>query len=277
MATTNFKAKGVIITGASSGIGRALALRLADQQAWLALAARDAERLEQLAAECQARGAQAIAVPTDVADEAACQRLVDCTCAEFGRMDMLVNNAGFSVTARLDEHPNLRSFEQVMQVNFMGQVYCAYHALPHLKETQGRIVGISSLGGLGGMPYNTSYTASKHALHGFYDSLRVELAASGVSVTVICPGWVATEFHERVLLPDGSRRWGAKGRQFYSERTMTADTCARITLEAAAKRKRQVIMPPGKMGLWLKLLAPGLLEWFTMRMLLRASKRGKGK
>jgi NAD(P)-dependent dehydrogenase (short-subunit alcohol dehydrogenase family) len=142
MDTKSFQGNGVIITGASSGIGRALALRLSDQQAWIALAARDAERLEQLAADCRERGAQAIAIPTDVADEAACQHLVDRTCAEFGRIDMLVNNAGFSVTARLDEHTSLHPFEQVMQVNFMGQVYCTYHALPHLKETQGRIVGI---------------------------------------------------------------------------------------------------------------------------------------
>ncbi len=263
MTTPLFKDKVVIITGASSGIGQALALRLADEGARLVLAARNAERLEAVTATCRLRGAQAIALPTDVADEASCQALIQQGCETYSRLDMLVNNAGMAVVSKLEDLPDLRLFQQVMDVNFRGAVACTYYALPHLKQSQGRIVNVASLGGLVAIPYNSSYCASKFAMVGFSDALRMELAPAGVSVTVVCPYWVVTEFHEHYLDKDGQPK-GPAGRALYTEKMMTADQCAAIILKAARRRQRQVIMRPGLPALWLKLISPALLDRFLL-------------
>ncbi len=272
MSDKTFQDKAIIVTGASSGIGRALARRLADQGAWIALAARDAQRLDALAGECRQRGGKAVAVPTDVTDEARCKTLIERAVAEFGRLDMLINNAGIGATGLLEELPDLTVFRQVMDVNFYGTVYCTYYAVKHLKQTQGRIVNISSLGGKSPLPYNTNYIASKYAVHGFSDSLRMELAKAGVSITVICPSWVVTEFHERLMDTDGKPR-GPKGRAIYSDKTMTADQCAAITLKAAARRKREVLMGPGWLAVWMRLIAPGLVDKITVEMFLKPVAR----
>ncbi len=261
-----------VVTGASAGIGRAVALRLADQGARIALAARDATRLEALAAECRVRGGEALPVPTDVSDETQCQRLIDRTVKTFGRLDLLVNNAGIGVGALLADLPDLRLFKQVMDVNFYGQVYCVYYALPHLRESQGRIAAISSLGGRFALPFNTSYVASKFGLHGFYDSLRMELAGTGVSVTIICPYWVVTEFHERQMNAAGQAR-GPAGRALHTQRMMTADRCAEIALNAAAARRRQVLMGPGVLAAWARMVAPGLVDWMTVKFFLEPAAR----
>ena len=267
-----FKEKIVIVTGASSGIGKALALRLADEGAWLALAARNAQRLDSLAWECQQRGSKAIAIPTDVADESQCRALIQRTQETYGRIDTLVNNAGIDVVSKLEDLPDLRLFKQVVDVNFYGTVHCTYYALPYLKETRGRIVNISSLGGMLAIPLNTSYSASKFAMIGFSDSLRMEVEQAGVSVTVICPSWVVTEFHERYLDKNGQPK-GPSGRAIYTEKTMTADQCAQIVLKAARRRKRQIVMRPGSLALWLKLIAPGLADRLIISALRTTAKR----
>lgn len=268
----------VIVTGASSGIGRAIALQLAGQGAKVAIAARRAERLEQVAAECRQRGGEALAVPTDVGEETQCKTLVEKTVAAFGRLDMLINNAGLAVVALLREYPDLHLFRHVMEVNFYGAVHCTYHALPHLMQSRGRILAVSSLGGKGGLPFNTSYTASKYALHGFYDSLRMELRRHGVSVTVVCPYWVITEFHEAYLNKDGLPR-GKQGRALYTKKMMTAERCAEITLRAAYKRQRESLMGPGRLLEWLKLIAPDLLDRLAVKTILepiaRRTRAGK--
>lgn len=272
MQTNAFRDQVVIITGASAGIGRALALQLAGQGARVVLAARRADRLEQLASDCRALGGQALAVPTDVADEAQCQALVARTIDSFGRLDMLVNNAGLAASALFDEFPDLTLFRLTMDVNFYGAVYCTYYALPHLKQSRGRIVAVSSLGGKSAIPYNTPYCASKYALHGFYDSLRMELHQSGVSATVVCPWWVATEFHTAQLNKDGVPRGETRGRDMYTKRTMSAERCAQIVLAAAARRRREVVMGPGAL-LLLKAIAPGLLDWLAMKVFFEPAAR----
>lgn len=276
MVGDTFREKTVIITGASSGIGKALALRLAKEGARLALAARNAERLHTLAEECRALGGRAEDIPTDVAQESACRALVRRTADAFGRIDVLINNAGMSVVARLEEMPDLRLFHYVMDVNFFGALSCCYYALPHLIAAKGRIVNVSSLGGLLAAPYNSSYCASKFALQGFSDSLRMELAPKGVSVTVISPYWVVTEFHEHYLDKDGKPK-GLSGRAIYTKRMMTADRCAEIILRAARRRKREVIMGPGRAGIWLRWIAPALQDKITIEKILRpAVKRVNG-
>jgi short-subunit dehydrogenase len=272
MASTRFSQHAVIITGASSGIGEALALRLAEEGAWLGLAARRADRLEAVADACRACGARALAIPTDVADEQACRALVERTQREYGRLDMLINNAGLSVVSRLADLHDLDLFRRVMNVNFYGALYCTFHALPHLIETKGRLVNISSLGGRLAIPYNSSYVASKFALGGLSDSLRLELAGSGVSVTLICPYWVVSEFHESYLDRDGQPK-GPRGRALYTKRMMTADGCAKITLEAARRRRREVLMGPGKPAVWLQALAPGLADRLIQGAFMRSVRR----
>ena len=127
-----FRDQVVIVTGASAGIGRALALQLARQGAKVAIAARRLERLEQIAGECRLLAGEALVVPTDVSDEAQCKALVEKTMAEFGRLDMLINNAGLAVLSLFAEFPDLSVFRHAMDVNFYGSVYCTYYALPFI-------------------------------------------------------------------------------------------------------------------------------------------------
>jgi len=273
MAKETFREKAVIVTGASSGIGKAAALQLADEGAWLTLAARDLKRLDELAVKCQQRGGEALAIPTDVSDENQCRKLIIRTKERYGHIAMIINNAGVDVVSKLEDLPDLHLFKQVMDVNFYGTVYCTYYALPYLKECGGRIVNISSLGGVLAIPFNTSYIASKFAVNGFSDSLRMELTTTRVSVTVVCPYWVVTEFHERYMDKNGQPK-GSAGRAIYTDKMMTADRCAEIILKAARQRKREVFMGPGKMGILLKLIAPNLMDKITTKAILRpAAKR----
>lgn len=253
----------VVITGASSGIGRAVALELAAQDAWLVLAARREGKLQEVATQCEKRGGVTTIVPTDVSDQAQCQRLIQQAVTAYGRLDTLINNAGITMWARFEEIEDLSLLERIMQVNYFGSVYCTHYALPHLKERQGRLVGVSSLTGKTGVPTRTGYAASKHAMAGFFDSLRIELGGSGVSVTMIYPGFVRSEVRERALGPDGQ----PLGKSPVQEsKVMTAEECARIIVDAAARRKREVVMTTtGKLGQWLKLIAPGLVDSIARR------------
>ena len=253
----------VLLSGASSGIGRELALQLAAQGAWLALAARRPEPLEAVAAACRARGARALAVPTDVGDPDACAALVERTVEAYGRLDTLIANAGISMAARLQELACFEPIERVLRVNFLGAAACTYHALPHLQRTRGRIVAVASLTGKTGVPTRTAYAASKHAMAGFFDSLRIELAGSGVSVTVVYPGFVVSAIRERALGPDG-RPLGRTDIDL--QHAMPAEVCARKILRAAATRRRELVMTArGKLGLWLKLIAPALVDRIARR------------
>lgn len=261
-----FKDNVAVITGASSGIGRQLALQLAAQGAWLTLGARTADRLEAVADECRQLGGQALAVPTDVADEQQCRRLIARAVETYGRLDTLVNNAGYGQFARLDELPDLAGVERQMEVNFRGAARCTYHALGPLKATRGRIVVVSSLAGRFGLPGNAGYCASKHALAGFFDSLRLELRGSGVSVTVAYPGFVDSGFHQRMV--DGAgEAMHVDIRERARGHVMSAEQCARHIVRAAARRRRELVMTgSGKLAVWLRLLAPGLLDVLLHRM-----------
>mgnify|MGYP001058509729 CR=1 FL=1 len=267
-----FRDQVVIVTGASSGIGRALALQLAQQGAKVVLAARRADLLEQAAVECRQAGGAALVAPTDISDEAQCRALVEKTITAFGQLDMLINNAGLAVIARLEDYSDLDLFQHTMAVNFFGAVYCTYYALPHLIRSRGRIVAVSSLGGKAPLPYNSPYIASKFAMHGFFDSLRIELMKYGTSVTIVCPYWVVTGFHEAQLDKDGVPR-GPGGRAIYSKNMMTAERCAGIILRAADRRQREVLMGPGRLIAWFKLLAPGLLDRMLVAFLKATVRR----
>jgi short-subunit dehydrogenase len=201
MAFTN---KTFVITGASAGIGQALAIQLAQQGANLVLAARNQAALETTAEACMKAGGKAIAVPTDVSNSEACHNLIESAVKTFGAIAGLINNAGISMWARFDQVTDLSIFEQIMQVNYLGAVYCTHYALPYLKESQGLLVAISSLCGKTGIPTRSGYVASKHAMQGFFDTLRIELRGTGVDVLVVSPGFVATDIRQHVLGADGN-------------------------------------------------------------------------
>ena len=258
MAASVFKDKVVVITGASSGIGRELAYQLAEQGAWLSLAARNEERLSAIAGECQVRGGRAIAIVTDVGEQAQCSELIQRTVDQYDRIDMLVNNAGITMWANFEDVRDIGFYEKIMRVNYLGSVYCTYYALPFLKKTKGQIIGISSLAGRNGIPKRSGYAASKHAMVGFFDTLRIEVAEYGISVTMIYPDFVATETRKRALGADGKPIGKSPVRE---DEVMPAEKCAQLIIQAAAARKRELIMTwRGKVGLWVKLIAPGVVD-----------------
>ena len=253
----------VVLTGASSGIGLELALQLAEQGAHLVLAARNGKRLAEVAESCRQKGGKAIVCETDVADEQQCKALIENTLAEYGRLDTLINNAGISMYAMFDELHDLSSMKPIMEVNYYGSVYCTHYALPHLKKTRGRIVGISSLTGKTGVPTRCFYAASKHAMMGFFDTLRIELAETGVSVTMICPGFVTSEVRSRSLGPDGKPIGESPVQE---DKVMIASECARQIIVAGGSRHRELVMTTkGKIGMWLKLIAPGTIDKIAMK------------
>jgi short-subunit dehydrogenase len=267
MAT--YTGKTIVVTGASSGIGRALCLALAPHRPHLVLSGRDEARLEQAAEACRAAGAEALAVRADVTVPAQCQLLVVRAVERFGGIDVLVNNAGISMIALFEEVQDLSVFESVMRVNYLGAVYATWHALPHLKRSRGQIVAVASLAGLTGVPCRTGYSASKHAMIGFFDSLRIELRGSGVSVTVVAPDFVVSQFQKRAFGPDGK----PLGRSpLQEDKIMTAETCATEIVRAMEKRQRLWLGSlRGRMGRWVRLLAPGLID----RIALKAAREGK--
>lgn len=257
----------VVITGASRGIGAELARQLAAAGASLALAARDLAGLEAVAAECRNFGAAVEVIPTDVALQGDCQRLIAQTVARFGRIDTLVNNAGATMWARVDQISDLDMLARIMQVNYMGAVYCTACALPHLKATRGRIVGVASLTGLTGVPTRSGYAASKHAMRGFFDSLRIELAGSGVTVTMVYPGFVATGIRENATGPDGRP---VRIDPLDPARVMSTEECARQILVAVSRRARDLVMTRrGKLTQWLKVVAPALVDDIARRTIER--------
>jgi short-subunit dehydrogenase len=259
----NFTGQSVLITGASEGIGRALALELASRGARLALNARSAARLEETARDCAACGAEVLAIPGDVAQRRDCQHLIDATLARFGKLDTLVNNAGITMWSRFDALEDFSVFERLLAVNYLGAVYLTAAALPHLKRSRGLIVAVASIAGITGVPERTGYAASKHAMVGFFESLRIELRGSGVGVSIIAPDFVVSQIHRRALGPDG-KPLGQTPMQ--EQRIMTADECARLMLRAMRRRQRLAILSArGRLGRWVRLIAPGLVDRIAQR------------
>ena len=248
----------IILTGASEGIGRALALALAARKARIVLAARDASRLESLARECRAAGAEAHAVPTDVANAQDCEWLIAESVRALGGIDVLINNAGITMWSRFDALEDLEVFGRLLEVNYLAPVRLTSLALPQLRQSKGLMVAVASLAGLTGVPERTAYAGSKHALVGFCDSLRIELAGSGVDICVVAPDFVVTETHKRATGPDGEPLGASPMQQ---SKIMTAGDCAARIVKAIDHRERLVLMSArGRAGRWLKLLAPSLVD-----------------
>ena len=258
----------VVITGASDGIGAEMARQMAASEGAglaLVLAARNASQLELVAAECAALKAQVLVVPTDVSVRIQCRRLVITAVERFGRIDVLVNNAGRSAHALFEEVEDLDWYEELMRVNLWGAIWCTQAALPHLKASRGSIVAVSSLAGLVGVPGRTAYSASKFAMTGFFEALRAEVKGAGVSVTTAYPGVVATRIRYRGFNAQGQE---AGTSALKEEGAMSVEECARLIIAGMNARKREVVMTAkGKIGRFLKLLAPGVVEKMALAAL----------
>jgi NAD(P)-dependent dehydrogenase (short-subunit alcohol dehydrogenase family) len=267
--------KAVLITGGSSGIGRATALRLAGHGARVAAAARDAAALEKVVAEMKAVRAEGLAIPTDVTDPEQCRRAVEATVERFGRLDVLLCSAGVSMRADFVAS-KLEVMERVLRVNYLGVLYCTYHAAPHVRKTRGSLVAVSSLTGKRGAPSYAAYAASKFAVQGLYESLRLELKGDGVHVGVFSPGHVATPLRERVWGPDGNP-WPTPPPPPF--RVWPVELCVDRIIRLIVRRQSQALLPwfvgpmlaldhavGGRLGDWL------LARRFTRRIDVWAGK-----
>lgn len=260
----------IVITGASDGIGAELARQWARQfgaNAALVLAARNEALLQEVASQCRESGALTQVVATDVSDPVQCRQLIALAGAEWGRIDMLVNNAGISAQALFEDvqPDDLGWYEQLMRINFWGSVWTTHAALPWLKQSRGRLVAVSSLAGLIGVPGRTAYSASKFAMTGFFEALRAELKNPGVSVTTAFPGVVATRIRHHGLNAAGQPA-GSSGLR--EDDAMSVETCARLIAQGALRRDREVVMTAkGRLGRWLKLLAPARVEAMALAAL----------
>ncbi len=254
----DFKNKVVVITGASSGIGKACAEEFAKRGAHLVLAARQYVTLCEITADLENRyGIRAVAVQADVSKEHDCEVLIKQALVTFDKIDILVNNAGLSMRALFNDL-DLSVLKNLMDVNFWGTVYCTKYALPEILKTKGSIIGVSSIAGYRGLPGRTGYSASKFAMNGFMEALRTELLKTGVHVMVACPGFTASNIRVTALAKDGS----SHGETSMEEgKMMTADEVAGRIVDGIAGRKRTLIMTgQGKLTVWINKLLPALAD-----------------
>jgi dehydrogenase/reductase SDR family member 7B len=247
------KDKVVIITGASSGIGKALALEMGSRGAKVVIAARSMDKLEEIRTLLHSSGVSVLPVKADVSVEEDCRKIIDATIEKFGRIDVLINNAGISMRA-LFEQTDLEVIRRLMAVNFWGTVCCTKFALPYLLKTKGSVVGISSIAGFKGLPGRTGYSASKFAIQGFLETLRIENLKKGLHVLIACPGFTASNIRNSALAADGSQQ-GESPRD--EESMMQADVVAAKITDAIEKRKKILVMTlQGKMTVLLNKLLP---------------------
>ncbi len=254
--------KVVIITGASSGIGMACSREFAARGFSVVLAARSYGQIEDLSIQLESEGLDAFAVKTDVTKEADCRNLIDAAIARYGRIDVFVNNAGISMRATFDE-VDLQVLKKLMDVNFWGTVYCTKYALPHLLESGGSLVGISSIAGYQGLPGRTGYSASKFAMQGFLESIRTENMEKGLHVLIAAPGFTSSNIRKSALTSKGTEQ-GSSPRT--EEKMMPAEKVAVYIYDAVMNRKRTLVLTfAGKLAVLIKKLSPGLLDRLVLK------------
>lgn len=249
--------KVVVITGASSGIGEAMAQLYARMGAKVVLGARNERKLSLLSQIIRADGGVVTYVATDVTREGDCKHLIEAAVEAFGGVDVMICNAGISMRASFDG-VEMSVLHRVMDVNFWGAAYCAKYALPYLQKSKGSLVGISSVAGLHGLPGRTGYSASKFAMTGLFETIRIENLKKGVHVMIACPGFTASNVRYSALTADGTAQ-GVTPRE--ESRMMTAEEVANVVAEGVAKRKRLCLMEAeGRATHFIKKFAPSLLD-----------------
>jgi len=253
-----FRNKVVIVTGASSGIGEAVARKFAENGSKVMLAARSEEKLAKIVWEIKSEGYEAGYVRTDVTSEENCRNLVQKTVEKYGTVNILINNAGLSMRASFND-VSLEVLKTLMDVNFWGTVYCTKYALPYLVANKGSLVGISSVAGFHGLPGRTGYSASKFAIHGFLETIRIENLKNGLHVMIIAPGFTASEIRKHALTADGTEQ-GESPRE--EGKLMSPEYVAGWVLKGIKKKKRNKILTwEGRFTALFQRIVPEVVDW----------------
>lgn len=247
----------MIITGGSSGIGKALAAVFGAHGSKILITGRNQQELDKTVDELSAMGISILAFRADVRIEEDNKRMADEAINRFGTIDVLINNAGISMRA-LFEETDVDVIKEIMSTNFFGAVYATKYCLPEIIRNKGSVIGISSIAGIRGLPGRTGYSASKFALNGFLEALRLELSPKGTHVLTACPGFTSTSIRTRALTKDGSAQ-GESPRQ--ENGMMTAEECAAYIYAATVKRRRVLILTAlGKLAVFMNKWFPGLAD-----------------
>ncbi|MCS6967571.1 MAG: SDR family oxidoreductase [Cytophagales bacterium] len=256
------KGKVVIITGASSGIGKALAQVFGRNGSDLVITGRNKEALEETAEHLRQQGIRVVAVQADVTRPADNERMARAALEAFGKIDVLINNAGISMRA-LFEEVDLEVVKKVMDINFYGALYATKVCLPYIIASKGSVVGISSIAGYRGLPGRTGYSASKFALQGFLEVLRTEMIPHGVHVLTACPGFTTSNIRARSLTKDGTPQ-GESPRD--ESKMMSAEECAEHIYKAVVKRKKILILTTlGKFTVFMNKWFPTLMDKIVIK------------
>jgi len=249
-----FQNKVIVITGGSSGIGKALANIALSQGARVAVCGRDRNKLS---GQFPQAGEQLLCFQADVSKEQDCAAFVEAVVTKWGGIDVLVNNAGISMRA-LFEELDLKVLKELMDINFWGAVYVTKYALPSIRQRKGVIAGVSSIAGYRGLPCRTGYSASKFAMQGFLEALRTELLHTGTHVMWVCPGFIASNIRNVARGADGSAQ---KETPLDESKLMSAEECAGIIIKGIERRKRTIVMTgQGKLTVWMNKLFPSLSD-----------------
>jgi short-subunit dehydrogenase len=261
-----FRDKAVIVTGASSGIGEAVAREFAREGSKVMLAARSQEKLASITDEITSSGGIVDYVVTDVSVENDCRNLVNKTVEKFGTVDILINNAGLSMRALFDD-VDLDVIRRLMDVNFWGTVYCTKFALPYIVAGKGSIVGVSSVAGFHGLPGRTGYSASKFAIHGLLETIRIENLKKGLHVMIIAPGFTATEIRKHALTADGTEQGHSPRNE---QNLVSAEYVAKWILKGIRKKKRNKLLTwDGRFTALLQRIIPEVVDWGYYREMAR--------
>lgn len=258
--------KVVIVTGASSGIGLATAEEFAKIGSKVVMAARSEEKIKDLENELKKKGYEAYAVKTDVSNQDNCRNLIEKTIEKYGKIDILINNAGISMRA-LFSNVDIDVLKKLMDVNFWGTVYCSKYALPYLLKTKGSLVGVSSIAGIQGLPGRTGYSASKFALHGLLETIRIENLRKGLHVMILTAGFTKTDIRKKALKENGTPQ-GITPRN--EEKHMMPEQVAKAIIRALRKKKRHKILTlEGQLLAIFQRLIPNLCDLVAYKKLAR--------
>lgn len=262
------KDKVVVITGGTSGIGRALAATFGNRGSKVFITGRNQEALDKTVAELSDEQIIVRGILADSASEADNIRMVETVIAEAGHLDVLICNAGISMRA-LFEEVTMDAFRRVMDINFYGTVYATKYALPHLLASKGSLVGISSINGRRSTPARSAYSASKFAMEGLLETIRTEVMDRGVHVLSVCPGFTASEIRKKALNAAGEQQMNSPREE---SKMMTAEEVAELVYRAITHRKRDLVITlQGKVAVWLNKLFPSLADRIVYNVMKKES------